>query len=342
MGPSNPCRTEPEAHSQSRTELANNLNHGRSNTLQPSPSEAFEVIHDDGSDQPQEHSVKLDGRMHRTRWRTINSVKYIPVPRRMPTFTSLMLLELYVTAATPVLVKCLSVPDTVDAMLDEDGYTILLVGKRLRHVIGRDLSLHQSFRSLDATMSQTPGGQKLQARLKWLREGDDRYGNIFQRVVWRYRHPAWHDQSIWNGVASLLLDKYKQKPDDSHPRVGTVRQDWDLCVTYITTMALLSRIDDWREKSWNLFAASIPVAWLARISGRSWLYLPMGGAQRLFLGTFLYSYWASNAGLFQHVKLIRDKAAFARLVTAVFGDLTKDMTGFPKDEGVDLFLELFD
>ena len=69
----------------------------------------------------------------------------------------------------------------------------------------------------------------------------------------------------------------------------------------------------------------------------------MGVAQRVFLGTFLYSYWALNAGLFQHVKRIRDKATFARLTTAVFGDVSEEMTGFPpKDDGVDLFLELFE
>ena len=69
----------------------------------------------------------------------------------------------------------------------------------------------------------------------------------------------------------------------------------------------------------------------------------MGVAQRVFLGTFLYSYWALNAGLFQHVKRIRDKATFARLATAVFGDVSEEMTGFPpKDDGVELFLELFE
>ena len=116
------------------------------------------------------------------------SVKYIPAsifpalyavhrlyrsyrPRRLPTFTSLTLLELYVAAATPVLVKCISVPDAVDAMLDEDGYTIILASKRLRGEMARNPNIHQSFKNLDATNSQTPRGRELQARLKWLREG---------------------------------------------------------------------------------------------------------------------------------------------------------------------------
>ena len=63
MGPSNSC------------ELAKHQHHpsdGRSDTLLANPAGGFEVIHDDGSDQPQEHSVKLDGRIRRTRWRTID------------------------------------------------------------------------------------------------------------------------------------------------------------------------------------------------------------------------------------------------------------------------------
>ena len=116
------------------------------------------------------------------------SVKYIPAsifpalyavhrlyrsyrPRRLPTFTSLTLLELYIAAATPVLVKCLSVTDAVDAMLDEDGYTIILAGKRLRREMARDPRVYQSFKNLDARNSQTARGRELQKRLKWLREG---------------------------------------------------------------------------------------------------------------------------------------------------------------------------
>ncbi len=59
--------------------------------------------------------------------------------------------------------------------------------------------------------------------------------------------------------------------------------------------------------------------------------MPMGAAQRLLLGTLLYADWASNAGLFQFVKRIRDKGTFARLVTAAFGDFEKEINEFPRD-----------
>ncbi|PIL29999.1 hypothetical protein GSI_07910 [Ganoderma sinense ZZ0214-1] len=328
--------------------------HGTSSEKFAKPdSHAFEVVHDHGSDQPREHSVVLDGRTHRTRWRTIDSAKYIPAsifpavyvvhrlyrnyrPRRLPTLTSLTLLELYAAAATPVLVRCLAFADAGDAIRDKDRHTIVFAGRRLRRLLKLDASLHQSFRSLDATLSQTPAGREVQARLRWLREGEDRSGNIIQRVVWWYRHPAWTDQSIWNGVAMLMLGEYRRKPGDTQPPVKTSRRDWDLCVTYMTTFTRLSQIEEWREKARNLFAASLPVSWLARFSGRPLLYLPMSAVQRLLLGTFLYADWASTAGMFQYVRRIRDKATFARLVTAVFGDFEKELLDakLPNDEGI--------
>ncbi|PIL29998.1 hypothetical protein GSI_07909 [Ganoderma sinense ZZ0214-1] len=287
------------------------------------------------------------------------SVKYIPVsvfpvvyvvhslyrrykPRKLPTLTSLTMLELYVVAATPVLVRCLGFADAVDIIRDKDRGTILYAAGRLRNALKLDPNLRQSFKNLDATMSQSPAGREEQARLKWLREGDDRSGNIIQRVVWWYRHPLWsHDQSIWNGMAMLMLEEYKQKAGDTQPPVETLRRDWDLCVTYLTTVALFSRVEKWGEKAKKLLAASIPAAWLARFSGRPLLYLPMGGVQRLLLGVVLYADWASNAGLFLHIKRIRDKTTFAHLVTGVFGDLKFKET-VPTDESSEMLFELFE
>ena len=70
----------------------------------------------------------------------------------------------------------------------------------------------------------------------------------------------------------------------------------------------------------------------------------MGGVQRVLLGAFLYADWASTAGASQHIKLIRDKATFAHLVTTVFGDFEKELRNAqpPKDEGVQTVLSWFD
>ena len=68
MGPSNSC--ELAKHTERPTRHPSDR---RSDTLPlANPTGGFEVIHDDGSDQPQEHSVKLDERIRRTRWRTID------------------------------------------------------------------------------------------------------------------------------------------------------------------------------------------------------------------------------------------------------------------------------
>ena len=73
MGPSNSC--ELAEHKRP----AHHPSDGRPDTLPlANPTGGFEVIHDDGSDQPQDHSVKLDGRIHRTRWRTIDVSANLP------------------------------------------------------------------------------------------------------------------------------------------------------------------------------------------------------------------------------------------------------------------------
>nr|VWO97399.1 Cercosporin MFS transporter CTB4 (Cercosporin toxin biosynthesis cluster protein 4) [Ganoderma boninense] len=281
-----------------------NLSRGRESenlaTPKPDVFELESVHYEGGINHSQEQSFVLDGRTQRTRWRTIDSAKYIPVsifpavyavhrlyrnyrPRRLPTLTSLTLLELYVAAATPVLVSCLWLADAGDTIRDPDRHTILFAAKRFQSVLNSDSSLRRSLTNLDAKMSKTPAGRAEQARLRWLREG-----NIIQRAVWWYRHPAWFDRGIWNGVAMLLLEEYKEKlREHPGPPVETLRRDWDLCVTFIATWTQLNEIHEWREKARNLFAASLPVAWLARWSGRPLLYLPMGGVQRILLGAFL-------------------------------------------------------
>ncbi|KAI1785558.1 hypothetical protein LXA43DRAFT_123525 [Ganoderma leucocontextum] len=233
---------------------------GRSDTL--SNPDALDAIHVDGTDQPPEHSVVLDGHINRTKRRTIDTAKYIPVsvfpvayavhrfyrrykPRRLPTVASFTLVELYLATATPLLARCLGMADVLDTVRDRDRCTIMLAGRRLRHQVNlKGSKIKESMRILDAKIAQTPAGQSLQAKLKLIREGDYQSVNLAQKLIWWHRH-AWSDRITWNGLALLLLNDYP-KPDNTQPPLRTVRLDWDLCVTYLTST---KRLPETRQHS---------------------------------------------------------------------------------------------
>ena len=90
-----------------------------------------------------------------------------------------------------------------------------------------------------------------------------------------------------------------------------------------------------RAVSWG-FGFSVPLAMLARWSGRRALFLPMNGLQRLLLGAWMYVDLPITFREMWYLRRIEEKDAAARVMVDLFGSFDEEFEEMGIDYGPDV------
>ncbi|EJF58513.1 hypothetical protein DICSQDRAFT_156708 [Dichomitus squalens LYAD-421 SS1] len=154
--------------------------------------------------------------------------------------------------------------------------------------------------------------------MKRVRDGDYSSLGLFGKFAW-WDYRMWSNQDTFNKWALLLLLRLDEKQSIS----ALPREDLEICATHLANYSSRRAERLSMALEWGM-GLSIPLAMLARWSGRRALYLPMNGWQRLLLGAWMYVELPAGFREFGYLRRIREKDVAARLMIDVFGDFDEE------------------
>ncbi|PIL30002.1 hypothetical protein GSI_07913 [Ganoderma sinense ZZ0214-1] len=176
--------------------------------------------------------------------------------------------------------------------------------------------------------SQFSVNDELARTFKVMREEDYYSSGIVGKLVWWDRN-VWSDQKSFDLWMFLIMGRL----NDGKGYINLPREDMKICVTHFANCTSPQKDQILSAMHWSM-GFSVPLAMLARWSGRRALYLPMNGLQRLLLGVWMYAElsWISREMWYLH--RIRDKDAAARVIVNLFGsfDQAFEAMGFDYSE----------
>ncbi|KAM5542314.1 hypothetical protein V8D89_004187 [Ganoderma adspersum] len=230
-------------------------------------------------------------------------------PRRLPPLTPLKLPGLYGLAFTTTM---LFVQQAV-------VYTEMVVDDKHLHIIDRA-------GDRAAAILDEPDGQEafqsfhvepeLAQVFKRIRDEDYHSSGLAGKLAWWDRH-VWASQEMFDKWMLILVNSL----DERQSIAALPREDLEICATHLANRS--SGRATAGAAAWGM-GFSIPLAMLARWSGRRALYLPMNGLQRLLLGAWMYVELPITFRELFYLDRIQEKDVAARVMVDLFGSFDEE------------------
>ncbi|KAI1787673.1 hypothetical protein LXA43DRAFT_975187 [Ganoderma leucocontextum] len=147
---------------------------------------------------------------------------------------------------------------------------------------------------------------------------------IAGKLAWWDYH-IWSDQKTFNRWMHLLLACL----DKEQSIAALPREDLEICATHLANRSSQRASPSCRVRQissaleWSM-GFSVPLAMLARWSGRRAMYLPMNGLQRLLLGAWMYVELPFTFRELWHLQRIRERDVASRVMVDLFGSFHEE------------------